>query len=231
LTDEVTHDVDREQVSALILAAGSGTRFGQSKAFLEFNGKTLLEHSVELATMFAAEVLVGLSKEDLSRVPQQLRRGSTIFVTGGATRHATLETLLAQATRPLVLLHEVARPLAPPALFADVLQAAQQFGAAAPCLVSSSRDSVALEEGGFLAATLPRDKVVQLQTPQAYRRELLVEVFHQSRALAVQEPSSVPTLCHRLGYRVRLLPASWGNLKITFPEDWDDVQSQLAKRN
>jgi 2-C-methyl-D-erythritol 4-phosphate cytidylyltransferase len=128
--------VTRGEVSALILAAGSGTRLGQSKAFLECAGRTLLERAVERAAMFADEVVVGLSAEDLGRVPPSVRSRPVVLLAGGETRHATVEALLARATRPLVLLHEVARPLAPPPLFAAVLEAARDFDAAAPCVLA-----------------------------------------------------------------------------------------------
>jgi len=212
----------------LILAAGSGTRFGQSKAFLECDGKTLLERVVEQAALFAGEVLVGLPGEDLGRVPPSVRRSPVVVVTGGDTRHATVEELLARATRPLVLLHEVARPLAPPTLFAAVLEAAQVYGAASAYVLASPRDSLALEDGGFLAAALPRDHVVQLQTPQAFRREWLVDVCRQLQGRILQQVSSVPPLFVEAGYRVRLVPGSPDNMKITFPEDWEIVRAKLS---
>ena len=227
MTDSASRPVERDEVSALILAAGRGTRLGQSKAFLECNGKTLLERVVARAVVFADEVLVGLAREDLDRVPPSVRH-SVVVVTGGETRHATVEALLARATRPLVLLHEVARPLAPPALFAAVLQAAQLHGASAACVLASPRDSVALENGGFLAAALPRDRVVQLQTPQAFRRERLTDVFRQLQGQALQQTTSVPPLLLDAGYRVRLVPASPDNMKITFPEDWEIVRAKLS---
>jgi len=228
LTDTAHRFVERDKVSALILAAGSGTRFGESKAFLECDGKTLLEHVIERALMFAEEVLVGVSREDLGRVPPSLRRSPVVMMGGGDTRHATVEALLARATRPLVLLHEVARPLAPPALFAAVLQAAQEHGASAAYVLASLRDSVALEDGGFLAAALPRDRVVQLQTPQAFRREWLADVFRQLQGKVLPQTSSVPPLLVGAGYRVRLVPGSAQNMKITFPEDWEIVRAKLS---
>ena len=227
MTEHAVDAPQRAEVSALILAAGSGTRLGQSKAFLECAGKTVLERVVERAMMFADEVLVGVSREDLGRVPPSIGR-SVIVVTGGETRHATVEALLARATRPLVLLHDVARPLAPPALFAAVLQAAQTHGAAASYLVASPRDSVALEDGGFLGAALPRDRVVQLQTPQAFRREWLTDVFRRLHGHVPQQASSVPPLLVEAGYRVRLVPGSPDNIKITFPDDWEIVRAKLS---
>ena len=228
MTDAITRSVERDEVSALILAAGSGTRLGQSKAFLECDGKTLLERAVEQAVSFAGEVLVGLSREDLARVPACVHRAAVVMP-GGETRQGTVEALLARATRPLVLLHDVARPLAQPELFAAVLQAAQAHGAAAPYLLASRRDSLALEDGGFLAAALPRDRVVQTQTPQAFRRDWLVDVFRQVQGAALQQATSVPPLLVDHGYRVRLVPGSPDNVKITFPEDWESIHAKLCR--
>jgi len=230
LTEAPRGSVGRDDVSALILAAGSGVRFGQSKAFLEFAGKTLLERVVENTVAIAEEVLVGLRSEDFERIPPALRSLPVNLVTGGATRHDTIEALLRQATRPIVLLHDVARPLAPPALFIDVLEAAQTFGAAAACVRVSSRDSLITEESGFAATPLSRDRVVQIQTPQAFRRDQLIDVFRNVKAPTLEEASSVPLLCMRAGYRVRVVPGHPDNIKITFPEDWDDVRSVLESR-
>jgi 2-C-methyl-D-erythritol 4-phosphate cytidylyltransferase len=227
LTEQAVDAPQRGEVSALILAAGSGTRLGQSKAFLECAGKTLLERVVERALMFADEVLVGVSREDLGRVPASIHR-SVVVLAGGATRNATVQALLARATRQLVLLHDVARPLAPPALFAAVLHAAQTHGAAASYLVASPRDSVALEDGGFLGAALPRDRVVQLQTPQAFRRDWLEDTFRRLDGPVLQQAPSVPPLLAEAGYRVRLVPGSPDNIKITFPEDWEIVRAKLS---
>ena len=220
--------VPRDRVSALLLGAGSGLRIGQPKAFLEVGGRTLLEQGVEQVQAFASEIVVGLRPEDIEPGARVLHDSRAVLVAGGATRHDTVERLLARATRPLILLHEVARPLAPPELFAAVLSAAHEFGAAAPYLPASLRDSVALKVGEFLGASLPRDDVVQTQTPQAFRREMLVEVCREATANGWLEPTvSVPALCARAGRRVRLVPGDPGNVKITFPEDWEAVRSKL----
>jgi 2-C-methyl-D-erythritol 4-phosphate cytidylyltransferase len=211
----------------LVLAAGSGTRLGQSKALLDCDGRTLLEFAVERVAAFSAEVLVGLTREDMERAPGFVGSRATALVIGGATRHATVGVLLAQATRRLVLLHEVARPLAPPMLFTAVLEAAQTHGAAAACVRLGVSDTVAVEENGFLEAALPREKLVKLQTPQAFRRDWLVDAFRRSHD-ETKHASSVPPLLLDAGYHVRLVPGTAENIKITFPEDWERVRVKLA---
>ena len=105
---------------------------------------------------------------------------------------------------------------------------AHTFGAAAACVHASSRDSLVMEEDGFATAALPRDRVVQLQTPQAYRRERLADIFRNVKVPTLEEALSVPLHFLRAGYRVCLVPGGPDNLKITFPEDWDRVRSMLA---
>ena len=104
-----------EDVTALILAAGEGDRLGKPKAFLSVGGMTLLEYAVALVAPFAAEVIVGVRRADMAQAGVLLG-DSAVPVAGGATRQQTLLNGLAAATRPFILLHEVARPLATPEL-------------------------------------------------------------------------------------------------------------------
>ena len=211
----------RDDVSALILAAGKGERFGMPKAYVEFGGRSLIEHVVAEVRPFAAEVIVGLP--DGSPPPSMaLRRDrDTIWMTGGATRQDTVARLLAAARRPYVLLHEVARPLAPRDLLAAVVEAAKVYGAAVPFLPASTRDSVAMaDDNEFLGAPLRRDRVVRLQTPQAFRTELLVEVMRRARCEGWEE-TSISFLFAKAGHPVKLVPGSPRNKKLTYPEDGD----------
>jgi len=208
-----------QEVSALILGAGRGRRIGgRPKAFVEAGGETLLERAVALARPHAAEIIVGLPPEEVESGRRLLDAADVVVAAGGASRQDTVALLLARAGRPLVLLHEVARPLASPALFRAVLAAAARFGAAAPCLPASRRDAVALRAGAFLGTSLPRDGVILTQTPQAFRRALLAEVLRQAEAQGWTEASTA-ALFARAGRRVRLVAGEPDNLKITFAED------------
>lgn len=214
-----------EDVTALILAAGEGDRLGIPKAFLSVDGVTLLERAVALVAPLAAEVIVGVRTADMTQAAVLLG-DSAIPVAGGATRQRTIQNLLAAATRPLILLHEVARPLATPELFARVLAAAREFDAACPCVAASRRDAVAIVDGDFFGEGLSRDRVVLTQTPQAYRRELLTDAMSKAQESG-WEGSSAPPACARAGHRVRMIPGERGNLKITFREDWKFARDRL----
>lgn len=231
MTAEVLSQPSREEVSALILAAGSGARMAdRPKAFLKAGGKTLVERVVILVRPFASQVIVGVREADLDRATRLLDGLGAVVIAGGATRQGTFERLLDRATHPLVLLHEAARPLAPPELFAAVLAAAAAYGAATPYIPAGSRDSLAMKDGEFLGSPLPRDDVVRTQTPQAFRAETLVRVCREAKRRG-WDGASIPTLCIRAGQRVRLVPGDTANLKITFGEDWQAVRRGLLKRD
>ena len=218
MTIEAGTPVKRDDVSALILAAGQGTRFGGSEAFLECGGTTILERVVDRVAELAAEIVVGVSKNYFDRMTP-IRRGQGVLpVDGGETRQATVEALVARSTRTIILLHEVARPLASSAHFSAVVEAAGKDGAAACCVPVSLRDSIVMADEGFMASALPRDRVVTLQTPQAFRRDWLVNALSRLAAAAREKALSVPPLLLQAGYRVRLVAGSADNLKITFPE-------------
>lgn len=215
-----------EDVTALILAAGDGIRLGEPKAFLAAAGVTLLERSVAAVQPFAAEVIAGVRADDMDKAASILG-DAAIPVAGGANRQETFQILLDRATRPIVLLHEVARPFAPAALFAEVLAAAGEYGAAAASLPASRRDALALADGDFYGEFLPLDRVVRTQTPQAYRREVLISAMQAARKGGLHVSSVVP-LCVEAGHPVRLVPGDEGNLKITFAEDWDLACARLG---
>ena len=163
-----------DDVTALILAAGEGSRLGQSKAFLAAYGKTLLERAVAAAQPFAAEMIVGVPAVDVAKSETLVGDSATVKA-GGETRQETLETILALATRPLILLHEVARPMVPAEQFEQVLIAAAKFGAACPCIAASRRDPLAIAESGFIDEGLSRENVrthpnsAGLPAPASYR--------------------------------------------------------------
>ena len=218
-------------VSALILGAGQGRRMNdRAKALLDLDGTSLLARALAAVGPLAEEILVGLPEDQIADGLTAGDDSEVTVIAGGATRHETVARLLDRATRPLVLVHEVARPLAPPSLFRAVLAAAKRHGAATPVLAASDRDALAFREGDVLGAPLPRDRVVRTQTPQAYRREILVDAFDRAARHGWRE-ASVPALLSRVGHEVRVVPGAPDNIKITFPEDLAEAVRLLRRRD
>lgn len=188
------------------------------KAFVTYSGSTLLERAVGAVAPFASEIVVGVREEDLPKAQELLGGQPVKIVAGGATRQETVSRLLRQATRAIVLLHEVARPFVPPEAFARVLAGAAEAGAASLYLPCERRDSMALIEGDTLGDILPRTRVVTLQTPHAYRRDVLLAADDTARSAGWVEDGTA-AMVKRAGYPVRLVQGAAENVKLTFAAD------------
>jgi 2-C-methyl-D-erythritol 4-phosphate cytidylyltransferase len=207
-----------ERVSAVILAAGSGDRIGgRPKAFVRLEGRTLLERAMTLVSPFATEIIVGVRPEDLVRAHRLVPK-TVHVVAGGATRQETLSRLLQCCTKPIVVLHEVARPFVTAELLARLLAEVQRHGAAVLYTEISERDSLGLLEGEHLKAILPRRSVVALQAPHAYQRKILLHADRLALRNGWNEEGTA-AIVKRAGYKIRLVPGSPDNLKVTYAGD------------
>jgi 2-C-methyl-D-erythritol 4-phosphate cytidylyltransferase len=210
---------------ALVVAAGRGERLGSSgpKALVALAGATLLERSVALARTACDEVVVALP-------PGCDAPAGVIGVEGGDTRSHSVRNALAasSATQQRVVVHDAARPLAPPELFARCLEALQEAEAA---VAAAPVTDTVKEAGpdGRVRRTLARAGLWAVQTPQAFRRGAL------EAALAVpDEVLAAATddawLVERAGGRVAIVEAPRENLKITTPLDLQVAELLLEGR-
>jgi 2-C-methyl-D-erythritol 4-phosphate cytidylyltransferase len=210
--------VKRERVSVLILGAGSGDRIGRRpKAFLRLDGQTLLERAVALVSPFATEIIVGVRPEDLPRA-RRLVPKTVHVVAGGATRQETLSRLLQYCTKPIVLLHEVARPFVTAELFERLLQEIRRHDAVALYTEIPVRDSLGFMEKQGLKMVLSRRSVVAMQIPHAYRRKTLLHADRLATRNDWNEEGTAAVV-KRAGHKVRLIPGSPDNLKVTYVGD------------
>lgn len=203
--------------SAVIVAGGSGSRMGRPKQMLPLGGKPVLVRTVEafLQTPEIKEIVVVTPTEN--RAELQKRFPGIVFADPGKTRllsvkHGFLKT---SAASQLVAVHDGARPLVEPAHISACLQAARQYGAAV--LAVPVKDTVKVCEGGFVQNTLDRAVLWAAQTPQCYRRPVLAEALEK---FGQEEGATDESqLVEKLGIKVRVVPSSYKNNKITTPED------------
>ena len=220
-------------VSGIILAGGSSTRYGtgENKTLVELLGRPVLEYS--LRVFLAADVVdevVLAAKAGEEAALRKLAEGLCLqkpvtVVTGGADRAASVENALAAARGERVLIHDGARPLVTEQMLEDCLAALEEADGA------TSRDTVKLaDEEGYAEATTDRSRTWLIQTPQAFYREELLALH---RALGDGPERGRITddcmLLERAGRRVKLVPGSCRNLKITTPEDRELAEFYLKK--
>ena len=215
----------------IIVAAGQGHRYGGLKQFELLAGRPVHEWSVAAAREAADGVVLvvppGLVDD------RALAAGVDKVVAGGATRAASVRAGLAAVpeTARIVLVHDAVRPLASPSLFGAVVAALSPGGAdgadgadgAVPGLPLV--DTVKQVEGRVVKATLDRERLVRVQTPQGFRAEWLRRA-HSAGADATDDAA----LVEALGGRVVVVPGEEGNLKITSRADLAAAEERLAAR-
>jgi 2-C-methyl-D-erythritol 4-phosphate cytidylyltransferase len=199
------------EVSVLLPAAGLGERLGRGpKAFVRVGGRTLLDWALETFA-FADEVLValppGYRMED---------RGRVRYLEGGSTRQESVARLLEEASAPMVLVHDVARPFASRDLALRVLEKARAFGAAVPVLPVP--DTLVEAVGEEYGPALPRERLRLVQTPQGFFTALLREAHAYARKKGLQATDDAQ-LVRALGYPVALVEGEARAFKLTYPQD------------
>jgi 2-C-methyl-D-erythritol 4-phosphate cytidylyltransferase/2-C-methyl-D-erythritol 2,4-cyclodiphosphate synthase len=221
-------------VTAIVAAAGRGRRFGagENKVFAPLAEKTVLHWSLhQLQASGAVDSLVIVTgREDLERVRVVAAPFPNVraVVEGGAERYDSVQAALAAlpAETEIVAVHDGARPLATPALIASVIREARVHGAALPATPVS--DTLKRSDAGEeTRETVDRRGLYAVQTPQAFRRGLLVEAY-RSAGEAGFAGTDDASYVERLGHPVRLVPGERNNLKITVQEDLKMAEAILS---
>jgi 2-C-methyl-D-erythritol 4-phosphate cytidylyltransferase len=198
--------------AALLPAAGSGTRLGLGpKAFLQLGRLTLLEHATGGLQAEVDEILVAVPAALLAEA-RALLPGCTV-IAGGASRQETVRLLALATDAETVLVHDAARPFLPAAVTRRVLAAASRHGAASAAL--DVADTLVRADG----TAVPREGLKAVQTPQGFRRELLLAAQQQALQAGQTEATDEATLLRNSGHEVRLVPGSAWLFKITTGSD------------
>jgi 2-C-methyl-D-erythritol 4-phosphate cytidylyltransferase len=185
-----------------VVAAGSGSRYGGLKQFDAIGGKPILEWSLDTARR-ACDDVVAVLPPGQGGVP------------GGATRsesvRAGLDAIPEDAA--IVVIHDAVRPLATDALYAAVIDAVRA-GADGAIPAVAVTDTIKRVEGDRVIETLDRASLVAVQTPQAFRADMLRKA-HAAGGDATDDAA----LVEGIGGRIVVVPGDPRNLKITTPDD------------
>jgi 2-C-methyl-D-erythritol 4-phosphate cytidylyltransferase len=209
-------------VWAVVVAAGSGTRFGAPKQFASIGGRPMVAWSVVSARSVADGVVVVLPGGDPGLHGDTDRlHGADRGVAGGASRAASVRSGLAAvpAEAEVVVVHDGARPLASPALFRAVVDAVRA-GADAVVPGLAVTDTLKRVADGAVVDTVARDGLVGVQTPQAFRADVLRRA-HEAGADATDDAA----LVEAVGATVRVVPGDARNVKVTTPADLEIAQA------
>ena len=227
-------------VSAILAAAGRGTRLGSAtpKQMLVLGERTILQRSFDIIDDHDQidEIVIALPPDMAWSPPAYLisARKPVRIVDGGTRRQDSVAKAFAQVSKSasIIVIHDAARPFATADLFTRVIEAAVKGGAAIAALQASDTVKEATAAPGLrvVSRTIPRESIYLAQTPQAFSRDVLEAAIQKGRD-SIGPATDEASLAEDAGHSVRLVDGESTNIKITTPHDLDVSKALLGIRD
>lgn len=221
--------------AAVIAAGGSGTRFGGGipKQYAELDGCPVIAHTIrKFEDCEKISEIIIVSHRDYIVYCRDICvefgfKKVTTIAEGGASRQESVFKGLKQLADDVthVLIHDAARPAVSTDTIEKCCGAAAEYGA---CSAGARAvDTLKLsEDGSFVSATLDREKIWQIQTPQGFEKEKIL-LFHKTAAFEGFEATDDCALAEKYGMKVRLVESDRSNIKITNSGDLDLIRGVI----
>jgi 2-C-methyl-D-erythritol 4-phosphate cytidylyltransferase len=231
------------RIAAIVPAAGLGTRMGADtpKQFLELDGVPLIIFTLRRLAACAAitDFFISTRADDVVHLEDKVAKSGigrpARVVHGGDTRQQSVANALAQVdpSTEIVLVHDAVRPFVTPAQLDRIIAEARSRGAAIlgiPAIdtVKEVKRARLPEDVALISATIPRERIVLAQTPQAFSYPLLRDAFHKAQEDGVTA-SDEAAIVERFGHDVFVVLGSERNMKITRPADMDLARFYLEQ--
>jgi 2-C-methyl-D-erythritol 4-phosphate cytidylyltransferase len=217
------------QVSAIIVAAGEGKRFGSAKQFAILRGRPILDWSLDMFEGHPDVDEIVLVLSDEKRKAAYLGRGRKLsaVVAGGPRRQDSVcrgVEALDPERADIVLVHDGVRPLVSRALITRVIEETQRKGAAIPAVpVEETVKEVSRDE---VVRTLDRERLYRVQTPQGFLYPVLKKALQRARGEG-HWGTDEAVLLERAGEKVAVVAGDPRNIKITTPLDLKIAEAWL----
>jgi len=226
-------------VVALIPAAGSGSRMGttQRKPYLTLGGKPILVHTLTVFEQCSLikEVLLIVSSSDLeySRTSivetYKLTKVNKIVVGGAKRQDSVWEGLKAlEGQYGLVMVHDGVRPFVSQGIVENAIHETAHYGATVAAVPVKDTIKIVSKEAEVVE-TIDRSRVWAVQTPQTFKYDILKMAYEKAYEDGFYGTDDA-SLVERLGMKVKIIPGSYDNIKITTPSDLVMGEAILKKR-
>ncbi len=224
------------QYEVVLPAAGSGKRMGagQNKLFLKLLNKPILIHTLEVFQQdpFCTGIWLAVKPEERIYIQELLEEYRITKVKGlpdgGAERQHSVHSCMKEMQQvDIVLIHDAARPFMTHDIIANLVQSAHDFGAAIAGV--RAKDTMKKVRNGIIEETVDRDSLWMIQTPQAFRFDLIVEAEDVAEKVGFLGTDEA-MLVERLGHTVHIVESSYENVKMTTQEDLLFGEAILRKR-
>ena len=221
---------------AIIVAAGSGTRFGaeKPKQFIEILGQPLIIYTLQKFESCPAidEIILVLPAEEIENFGQIILKYNLTklaqIVSGGKTRAESVWNglnVIDEKSAEIVAVHDGARPLVLVEEITRTIEKAKETGAA--CLVGFVTDTIKEVSDGKIVQTIDRTKLRRALTPQCFRYEILKRAFTENEIGEIVTDECF--LVEKLGIEVSIIEGNAQNIKITTPADFAIVENFLKQ--
>lgn len=223
-----------KNVVAIVAAAGRGVRLKSPipKPLIILDKEPLIIHTLRSLSRISciSRIIVAVNQKDFTEIKGKIKTRNldslTRLVLGGRTRRQSVENALGEipAKTDLVLIHDCARPFIDKEIILRAIKEAGKFGAAVVAVpikstlkqIKKLRFRPYKKQYTFVVKTIDREKIWDIQTPQVFKKDLILEAYRRFKDKNVTDDAS---LVERLGVKISLVRGSYFNIKITTPED------------
>lgn len=224
--------INKTKISAIIAAGGSSQRMGFDKLTAELCGLPVLLHTIiafercdeiyEIIVVTREENIPILHAATKHEGYQKLR----CIVKGGPTRQQSVYAGVCACSpgSEFICIHDGARPLVTQKVILSAIDAAIKNGASTAAV--PVKDTIKQNVGGFVSKTLPREDLMQVQTPQVFKKELYIQAFSQSET----EYSDDCQLIESIGAPIAFSEGDYQNIKLTTEDDFIIAEAFLMQR-
>ena len=223
----------------MVPAGGAGKRMGAGtpKQFLMLDGVPMMLHALRVLDRAPSvtEVILVVPKQERDRALTEVVERYGLkkvlkVVPGGATRQESVHHGLNEVDEDveIVVVHDAVRPFVTEDLIERSIEAARKHGGAIAAVPMKDTPKQAGPDR-LIQRTLDRTGLWLAQTPQTFRRALVVEAYRKA-AIAHVHATDDAALVERLGHAVAIVEGNWENIKITTPEDMILAEAILAAR-
>lgn len=213
-------------VSAIILAGGKGKRMGKdiSKQFILVKNKPIIYYTIKKFSdcKLIDEIILVLPKDEIEYCKKEVLEKYSLkvdkIIEGGKERQDSVYNgLKALKNSDIVLIHDGARPFVSEKIILDGIENAKKYGAAAPGVMP--KDTIKVKDDfSFSKETLKRESLIAIQTPQVFKKDIIVKCHERVREDNVSVTDDTMVV-EKYGYKVYLYDGDYTNIKVTTPED------------
>ena len=225
---------------AIIVAAGKSKRMSKNvnKVFLPLLNKPMISYTIKnfQNCKHIDEIIIVTQKNDVKKISEIKQKYNfnkiKNIVFGGIERQESvyngLMSIKNARNDDIVVVHNGSNPLVKESEIVECINAAKQYGAAVAGF--PLKDTIKKISNDFVEKTIDRKDIYQIQTPQAIKYGLFVEAFNNAKKKKIEVTDDV-SLVEALGKKVKIVPCSYENIKITAQDDIAIAEGILMKRN